>query len=244
MAVVCVIEQPNYLPWLGYFDLMRQSDVWVWYDDVQYTKRDWRNRNRVAAGETLEWLTVPVKSKGRFEQRICDVEIDDSRPWRRRHLETLRRCYARAPFFAPMFAMVEEALAAGDVRLADLTIRLGESVSARLGLQPAFFRSSRLPQTRGGRQERLLKICRAVGADVYLSGPAARAYIEPRGFAAAGIELRYVVYDDAPYARGPKPFVPNLSIVDALAWLGPEGTARALAARGRFERVAMAHARE
>src|SRR5437588_7818829 len=94
------IVQPSYIPWAGFFDLIRQSDVWVWYDDVQYTKRDWRNRNRIAGGTNVEWLTIPVKTKGRFAQRICDVEIDYLQPWARRHLETLRRWYAAAPFFA------------------------------------------------------------------------------------------------------------------------------------------------
>src|SRR5207302_612250 len=144
MKRTVVIEQPNYVPWIGFFDLIRQSDVWVWYDDVQYTKRDWRNRNRVAADASAEWLTIPVKTRGRFLQRICDAEIDDSLPWRRRHLETIRRCYARAPFFEPMFALVENAFAAPDVLLADLTIRLNEAICAAIGIGPRFERSSRM----------------------------------------------------------------------------------------------------
>src|SRR4029450_6585118 len=98
-AFTVVIEQPNYIPWLGYVDLIRQSDVWIWYDDVQYTRRDWRNRNRIAGNDPL-WLTIPVKAKGGFAQRICDVQIDDAQPWARRHLDMIRRCYARAPFFS------------------------------------------------------------------------------------------------------------------------------------------------
>src|SRR4051794_15705002 len=145
MRRTVVIEQPNYLPWIGYFDLIRQSDVWIWYDDVQYTKRDWRNRNRIAAGVNVEWLTIPVKTKGQFAQRICDVEIDASQPWMPRHLESIRRCYARAPFFESMFSIVENAFAARDTRLADLTIRMNHSICAELGLAPTFLRSSELP---------------------------------------------------------------------------------------------------
>ncbi|HEX7681289.1 MAG TPA: WbqC family protein, partial [Thermoanaerobaculia bacterium] len=176
MRRTVVIEQPNYLPWIGYFDLIRQSDVWVWYDDVQYTKRDWRNRNRIAA-DVAEWLTIPVKTKGRFSQSICEVEIDDVQPWRRHHLESIRRCYSRAPFFAPMFQAIEQVLLAGDTLLAELTVRLNQSICALLGLRPVFVRSSRLPRPAGGREETLIEICRAVGGNVYLSGPAARAYI-------------------------------------------------------------------
>jgi hypothetical protein len=235
MPRTVVIEQPNYIPWIGYFDLVRQSDVWVWYDDVQYTKRDWRNRNRIAAGDTPEWLTIPVKTTGRFHQRICDVEIDESQAWRRTHLESIRRCYARAPFFETMFALVENALAANDAKLSDLTIRLSEAISELLELRPVFLRSSQLGSTPTGREQRLLDICRDAGAGVYLSGPRARDYLHPDSFDAAGIELRYIVYDYPPYARGGNPFVPNLSIVDALAWLGPSGTADYLRAHGRSE---------
>lgn len=236
MRRTVVIEQPNYLPWLGYFDLIRQADVWIWYDDVQYTKRDWRNRNRIAAACGAEWLTIPVKTKGRFAQRICDVELDPSQPWMRRHLESIRRCYARAPFFAPMFSIVEEAFAAGDMRLSDLTIRLSKSICTLLALSPTFLRSSELPHAQSDREERLRELCRVVGGNVYLSGPAAREYIDPHAFAAARIELRYIVYDYPPYARGSQPFVPNLSIIDALAWLGARGTAEYLATHGRSER--------
>jgi hypothetical protein len=229
-----VIEQPNYIPWPGYFDLIRQSDVWVWYDDVQYTRRDWRNRNRIAAGGTSEWLTIPVKTKSASAARICEVEIDDEQPWRRRHLESLRRCYARAPFFEPMFAVMRSAISAGHTLLAALTIHLCEAICAMLGVAPQFLRSSQIGVT-GERQQRLIEICRYTGGDVYLSGPRARAYIEPNAFAAAGIQLRYIVYDYPPYPRGPYPFIPNLSIVDALAWLGPQRTAEYLAAHSRSE---------
>jgi hypothetical protein len=240
MRRTVVIEQPNYLPWIGYFDLIRQADVWIWYDDVQYTKRDWRNRNRIAAAGRAEWLTIPVKTKGRFAQRICDVELDLTQPWMRRHLESIRRCYARAPFFEPMFSIVEEAFAAGDEHLADLTIRLNQSICAEIGLSPTFLRSSELPHTQSDREERLRDLCRIVGGNVYLSGPAAREYIDPRAFAAAGIELRYIVYDYPPYSRGLQSFVPNLSIIDALAWLGARGTADYLATHGRSEREVIA----
>ena len=229
---VVVVEQPNYLPWLGYFDLIAQSDVWVWYDDVQYTRRDWRNRNRVAAdGESL-WLTVPVKTKGRYEQPICAVEIDDEQPWARRHLATLRRCYGRAPHFAEVYALVATALEAGHARLADLTIALNEALCGALGLAPRFLRSSALPDLEGAKQERLLAICRSLEGAAYLSGPAARAYIAPAAFTAAGIELRYIAYDYPPYERGGRHWVPNLSILDPLVWLGPAGTAAFLARHG------------
>lgn len=229
-----VVEQPNYIPWVGYFDLIRQSDVWIWYDDVQYTKRDWRNRNRVAGDGAPVWLTIPVQTKGRFTQAIRDVAIDHDQPWIKRHLGTLRRCYARAPFASEVLPVVEQALESRYERLADLTIPLNESICALLGIAPQFLRSSALA-IGGERQERLLQMCRLTDATTYLSGPAARDYIEPSAFEAANIELRYIVYDDRPYARGGHPFVPRLSIVDTIAWLGAEQTAAYIAAHSRSE---------
>lgn len=231
---VLVVEQPNYIPWLGYFDLIAQSDVWVWYDDVQYTKRDWRNRNRVAGeGEPL-WLTIPVKTRGRYEQRIFEVEIDDARPWERKHLETLRHCYREAPFFDPVFTIVQKVLEAGHHRLADLTIELNEELCRSMGLRTQFLRSSGL-DVQGDKQERLLEICHRLGATAYLSGPAARSYLTPEPFHRAGLELRYIVYDYPPYRRGGRPFIPRLSILDPLVWLGPEETAAFLTRHRRWE---------
>lgn len=232
MKRTVVIEQPNYIPWLGYFDLIRQSDLWIWYDDVQYTKRDWRNRNRIAGRVSPEWLTIPVKTKGNFAQLISEVEIDQSQDWGRRHLQTLCRCYGGAPFFGAVYDVVASALEACHHRLADLTIALNEAICALLRFTPQFVRSSRIPRTNTDRQKRLVEICGAVGATTYLSGPAARAYIEPRTFADAGMNLRYISYAYPPYARGDAPFIPNLSVIDALAWLGPVGTAAFLATHG------------
>lgn len=235
MTTTVVVEQPNYLPWLGYFDLMRQSDVWIWYDDVQYTKRDWRNRNRIANGAEMLWLTVPVKTKGRFQQTIREVEIDDSMPWRRRHAETLRHCYASAPHAEAIVPLIARTLCGDQKNLAELCVALNESICGLLGILPRFMRSSRAGHTGADRQGRLIELCRAASGTAYLSGPAARAYIDPRRFADAGLDLRYIVYDYPPYPRGSLPFLPNLSIVDAIAWLGPAGTMAFLEAHGRTE---------
>ena len=229
-----VVEQPSYVPWLGYFDLMRQADDWVWYDDVQYTRRDWRNRNRLARAGAPSWVTVPVRDAG-SSQLICEVEIDRGRRWERKHLETFRHCCGDAPYFAPVNDLYGDLLARRHELLADLVIALGEAIAGLLGITPRFLRSSRLAGLTGAKDERLLAVCRRLGSRVYLSGPSARAYIRPAAFAAAGVELRYVVYDYPPYARGHLPFVPGLSILDALAWMGPAATSDFLARHGRQE---------
>jgi hypothetical protein len=234
---VIVIEQPNYIPWIGYFDLMAQCDVWVWYDDVQYTRRDWRNRNRIAGGGAPEWLTIPVKTKGRFHQTICEVEIDDTRPWIRKHLGAFHDCYRRSPYFGEVLALYAGALEREHRFLADLAIDLNEALAACLGLAPHFARSSSLGDSKKltDRQQRLLDLCARFAAKAYLSGPAARAYIDPESFRQAGVELRYIIYDYPPYPRGENAFIPRLSILDALAWLGPAETAAVIQRNRRWE---------
>jgi hypothetical protein len=213
--------------------------VTVWYDDVQYTKRDWRNRNRLAGDAEAVWITIPVRSRGRFEQRICEVEIDSGHAWVRKHLGTFDRLYRRATHFSETRQVLAAALAREPRHLADLTIELNEAICRLLGLHAAFVRGSTLavdPALRG--QERILELCRLVDAGVYLSGPAGRDYLEPGAFAERGVELRYMVYDYAPYDRGGQPFVPGLSVLDPLAWIGREATRRLLTApRGAAEAV-------
>jgi hypothetical protein len=158
----------------------------------------------------------------------------------RKHLETVRHCYGDAPWLGEVFALLSRVLTRGHSHLAELTIELNQELCRYLGLSPEFRRSSALGVA-GERQERLIEICRRLGATAYLSGPAARAYISPESFARAGLELRYIVYDDSPYPRGDRPFVPRLSILDPLVWLGPEGTAAFLARHHRWEREPLAH---
>jgi hypothetical protein len=221
------ILQPNYIPWLGNFDLIAQSDVWVWYDDVQYTRRDWRNRNRVAGRSEPVWLTIPV-SHGPRSQRICDVAIDSSRPWAHRHLETFRHLYSRAPYAAPVDDILNDSLTAGHHRLVDLVIEINEKLCRLLGIDREFVRSSTLAGVTGRKSERLIAICRRLGAGTYLSGPAGEDYLDASAFEDAGIALRYAFYDYPPYARGGQPFVANLSVIDPLCWTGAAATAALL----------------
>ena len=220
-----VIEQPNYLPWMGFFDLLDQSDLWVWLDDVQYTRRDWRSRNRVAARDGApRWLTVPVRSTGRREQRICEAEIDYGQDWVQKHLDTLVHCYRKAPHFPEVFALVEARLRSRPGHLADLTIPLCEDLARLLELHTDFSRSSQFAQVSGQKQARLLSIREQVGGEVYLSGPKAENYIDPAEFQAAGLELRYIEYGYADYVRGPGVPSPGLSVLDPLMWIGAEAT--------------------
>lgn len=231
---VVAIEQPNYVPWIGYFDLVAQCDVFVWLDTVQYTPRDWRNRNRVGAHEA-HWITIPVRSRGRRAQRIADVEIDAARPWARKHLASVASACRGAPHFAQVFALYESYLTRPYRLLADLTIDLNEALCRAIGLDTRFLRASAIAGAPDDRRERLLGLCERTGGTLYLSGPSARDYLAPDDFRRRSLGLRYIRYEYPPYPRGSLPFVERLSILDALCWLGPAGVRAYLREHAAFD---------
>ncbi len=214
------ILQPNYIPWKGVFDMLHAVDVFVFLDDVQYTVRDWRNRNRVKtpAGPSA-WLSVPTR--GGRNQRICDVAIDYDQPWQHKHTEALRHSYGRTPFFHDYAPRFGEILDKRHPLLADLDIELTREVCGWLGIERDLRRSSELdPQ--GIKDDRLIDLVQKVGGDAYLSGPAARTYIRPERFSDAGIALSYQDYAGYPeYPQISAPFDHAVTILDLLFAVGP-----------------------
>jgi WbqC-like protein len=224
------ILQSSYIPWKGYFDLMRQVDEFILYDDAQYTRRDWRNRNRIKTKDGLLWLTIPVEVKGRFHQAIKDVRIGDP-TWNERHFKTIASAYAGAPHFRTYRDVFEE-LYRGAVSpwLSEVNRRFLDGLAPLLGIRTALKWSMdyELPN---GRVERLVALCRQAGASAYLSGPAARDYIDPRLFADAGIAVDYIDYTGYPeYPQLHPPFVHQVSVIDLLVHAGA-ASATLLAAR-------------
>jgi len=167
-----VILQPSYLPWLGYFDQLHKSDVFVLYDDVQYDKHGWRNRNRIKTPAGAQWLTVPVLTHGQGKPTNREIRIDDRQPWGRKHLQALRVNYAQAPAFAEVVERLEPVLLRSWERLFELNHALLEAVCDLLALRRDIRLSSQLGIP-GAQTERLIAICRALGADRYLTGDAA-----------------------------------------------------------------------
>lgn len=215
------IIQSNYLPWKGYFDIIHDVDTFIFYDDVQYTHRDWRNRNRVKTPQGLVWLTVPVGSS--TDRRICDVRIEDP-SWARKHWETLRHVYGRASHFERYAPLLREVyLERQWTHLSELNQHLVRRISEDcLGLRTRF-RDSREWTLTGARQERILDLLRQAAATHYVSGPAARDYLTSEAFEAAGIVLTYKDY--AGYPEYPQPYPPfehAVTVLDVLFQLGPE----------------------
>jgi WbqC-like protein family len=210
------IVQSCYIPWKGYFDMIDEVDEFVLLDDVQYTKRDWRNRNVIKTTSGLRWLTIPVETKGRYYQRIDETVISDSK-WRHKHWNALAQTYTGAPFFAEYGDAVAELYSgASDCFLSVVNRGLLEGVCRLLGISTKLTRSTDYA-VEGVRTERLVNICRATGATVYVSGPRARAYLEEERFHEAGIAVEYMDYSS--YREYPQlypPFDHAVTILDLI----------------------------
>jgi hypothetical protein len=217
-TVGCI--QSSYIPWRGYFDIIRRSDVFVFHDDIQYTKQDWRNRNRIKTAGGLAWLTVPVR-KETTHGVIDEVLIDNTRDWGSRHWRQIEANYQRAPHFPLYAAFLEDALSRRWERLSQLNQYLTAAVCRFLEIETPLIDSRGLG-LRGRKTDRLVDLCLALDGDRYLSGPSARNYIEPEKFSSAGIALEYMTYRYAPYPQQFAPFVEGASIVDLLFNCGPD----------------------
>ncbi|MBI2896218.1 MAG: WbqC family protein [Deltaproteobacteria bacterium] len=222
----CVVMQPTYLPWAGYFHLVASADVFVFLDDVQFEKSSWQSRNRILVKGEPHWITVPIKRLG-LRQTIREVEINDREKWRKKHVMMLSQTYARHPCCRQMLDAVEPAIGDGETTLlAELTMALIRRVSEGLGLGARFLRASETG-VQGRRTERLVRLCEHLGCDEYLSPAGSREYLEGDGdFARSTIRLTFQDYVPATYEQpGAAGFVSHLSIVDVLSSLGWSGTA-------------------
>ena len=217
------ISQPNYLPWKGYFDAIRQADVFISLDTVQYTRRDWRNRNRIKTEHGLKWLTIPVEAKGNYTQPINEARIAD-RDWARKHWQSIVQAYATAdhlnaftqPRYYELFTQGQPEL------LAEADHKFLSWVCAELSIKTPMKLASDMSAL-DGPNERLISLCEQVGADTYLSGPAAKAYLDENLFAEAGISVEWLDYSRYPeYPQLFGTFVHEVSVIDLLLNTGPD----------------------
>jgi hypothetical protein len=216
------ILQSCYIPWKGYFDIIGMVDVFVIYDDVQYSKNHWHNRNLIKTQHGLKWLTVPVSKTDGAHQTIDRMRVAGA--FAQKHWETINQAYARAPFYGlyrdKFAALYREA--ADLERLSALNELFLKAISAELGFETEFVWSSELAVPEG-RTERLVEICRKVGATTYLSGPSAASYLETTQFDAAGIGVEWMDYTGYPqYQQLHGGFEHGVSIIDLLMNAGPE----------------------
>jgi hypothetical protein len=198
---------------------MQRSDIFIYYDDVQFDKNGWRNRNRIKTVEGAHWLTVPVRQTGRMGQRICDVEIDHAQPWRQRHLRSIRESYSKASYLGQYYHEFAAVLEREWHLLADLDVEVVALMCRWLGLKRRMLRSSQL-DVAGGKSERLVNLCRHVGASRYLSGASARDYLDTDLFTAANITVEWQDYLHPNYPQLHGLFIPFLSTLDLLFNVG------------------------
>jgi hypothetical protein len=220
----CVILQPSYIPWRGYFHLIRKADIFVFYDDVQYDHHGWRNRNRIKTPDGLKWLTIPLRATGERwrESMICDMQISPEDNWSRKHFETLWHSYSKAPYYSGWLPMLERWYANPPAALADFTIETTIELAQQLGIEATRFLRSSTLHCRGSRTERLLAILRNVQATHYISGPAAKDYLDVALLNSAGISVEWMVYEYPEYPQLFPPFEPQVSALDLLLNTGPE----------------------
>jgi hypothetical protein len=219
-----VVLQPGFLPWLGFFDQLRQADRFIVYDDAQYTVRDWRSRNRVKTPHGVRYLTVPVEHGG-ARRPIREVRIAEDGRWAQAHLRTLAESYARAPHLEPLLGEIADVLGRPPPLLLDLDMALIEVLARALGIRTDHVVMASALGGAPGKNQRLVELCRAVGGDDYLTGDAARGYLDEEQFAAAGIRVRYHGYLHPTYRQLHGEFVPHLSAVDLLFNEGPAAAA-------------------
>lgn len=221
-ACSIAVLQPGYLPWLGFFDQVKRSDVFVIYDDVQFDKHGWRNRNRIKSPDGPAWLTVPVHVE-RPGQLILDVRIDNRRAWARKHIGTIRQFYNRAPYLNCYLPILEELLNKQWERIVDLDVAIIEQFQQWLKLNSKVVLSSQL-SIQGDRSERLVNLCLYFNAGRYLTGNAARDYLDVDLFEKHGIQVEWQNYAHPQYPQMHGEFVPYLSALDLLLNCGDEST--------------------
>jgi hypothetical protein len=226
MGKKVAVVQSNYIPWKGYFDLINRVDEFILYDDMQYTRRDWRNRNKIKTPDGLKWLTIPVQVKGKYLQKINETEVADQ-SWRQTHWNTIVHNYARAPHFADYRDRFEELYLKSDesglswinyaflmlcCQILGITTRLSWSMDYQLA-------------DHLDRRDRLVDLCQQAGASVYLSGPSARSYMDDDVFLQQGMKLEYIDYSGYPeYEQLFPPFEHAVSILDLIFITGPEAS--------------------
>ncbi|WP_369058808.1 WbqC family protein [Caulobacter sp. 73W] len=223
-ARTAAIMQPTYLPYLGYFELIAASEVFIFLDDVQFARRSWQSRNRILLSGQEQMLTIPVRGHDR-DTALDSIHIADDQPWRAKHLQSLRHAYAGRPGAAEGLAFMEEQLARPADRLSQFTAGLIEAAASRLGLAPRFVRASDLGcgETRS---RHLLALCRAMNVEQYISPRGSEGYMTQEGvFEAEGFPVRFMDFVPQPYEQGSPEFTPYMGFIDAVMNLGWAGTA-------------------
>ena len=210
-----LITQSNYIPWKGYFDAINKADVFVLYDDMQYTKRDWRNRNLIKTAKGLQWLTIPVQVKGKYFQKINETIVSE-KDWNKSHWDQIRNAYRQAPYFKTYQSFFEDLYkSSNEEYLSKINHSFLSSICGLLGISTKFMWSHEF-ELKGDKSEKLLNIWRELNATHYISGPAAKDYLDESLFKAENITVEWMEYNYNEYPQQFPPFQHGVSIIDLL----------------------------
>jgi hypothetical protein len=218
------IVQPNYIPWKGYFDIINQVDEFIIFDEVQYTPKDWRNRNQIKTQQGLLWLTIPVRVSHQ-QQRINET-MAESNIWRKKHWKSVVVNYKKAPFFEEVASFLEPLYVnSKEVRLLQIDIDFLETICKYLNISTPLILSSSIPQTTAERLERIEEILIHRQTQVFLNGPKARSFMSEDAFVARRIQIEWMDYNGYPeYPQFFPPFEHGVSILDLLFHCGKQST--------------------
>ena len=219
--ITACIHQPDFAPWLGFFERLARSDVFVVLDHVQYVRRGWHNRDRIEVGGREAWLSVPVISIGKYDQAIGATEINNAMDWRRKHLATLKGNYSQAAFFSQYIDALTSIYSVEHSNLADFNMALIMWAFSLMEINVELSFSSSL-QLAGNKDDMLINCCEKLGATRYVTGTGARAYLQEPLFTKHGIEVVWQNWQEPVYDRGAGPKRHGLSFLDALFHTGPK----------------------
>ena len=222
--MIVTIHQPQYLPWLGYFDKADRADIFVLLDNVQYTKNDWQNRNKIRTSQGAQWLTVPIISN--LGQKISDVKIDNTKNWRKAHLNAIKLNYRKAPFYNQYIAQIESLYDQSWTHLVDINIAFIEKIIGWLNIQTKIVRASSYHAAEESTQ-RLVDLCVHFKADTYLSGADGGKYLAFEKFAERNIEVQTQNYQHPVYSQlwtkaKSEDFLSHMSVLDLLLNCGEQ----------------------
>ncbi len=218
------ISQSNYIPWKGYFDLINKADEFIIYDDMQYTKRDWRNRNKIITPQGLQWLTIPVEVKGKYFQTIKDTKISNKN-WAKNHWNSIKQNYSKTKYFYVYNDLFEQLyLDSTEEFLSDINYKFIIEINKILGINTRIRYSCEFDLI-DGQTEKLLGICKDCDADIYLSGPSAKNYFDEEQAKKENIQVEWMDYSAYPeYTQSYTPFEHGVTILDLIFNEGPNAT--------------------
>ena len=217
MNNLCIsIQQPEHAPWLGYFHKMIMSNITVYLDTVQFKKRYYENRNKIRSKHGPSWITIPVKSRGKYGQRLYDVEIHENPSWRRKYIGSLHHSYSSTPYFEDIFPHICDIINKKMKKLVDYNIEIIEFVRSYLDISGKTVRASQLHSFSTSSTELLVDICEHLMASEYICGKFGFNYMNTELFEKAGIYVKQLIYQPLPYKQAFLPFEPCMSIYDVL----------------------------